>query len=47
MLKTILRILGLSKKDDLSGLGLEIRELIKGKEIDPQKLIELQAEINK
>ena len=29
MLKTILRILGLSKKDDLSGLGLEIRELIK------------------
>tara|TARA_R100001509_G_scaffold133972_2_gene87502 strand:- start:2061 stop:2435 length:375 start_codon:yes stop_codon:yes gene_type:complete len=47
MLKTILRILGLNKKDDLSGLGLEIRELIKGKEIDPQKLIELQAEINK
>ena len=47
MLKTILRILGLSKKDDLSGLGLEIRELLKGKEIDPQKLIELQAEINK
>ena len=47
MLKTILRILGLSKKDDLSGLGLEIRELIKGKEIDPQKLIELQGEINK
>ena len=26
---------------------MEIRELIKGKEIDPQKLIELQAEINK
>ena len=47
MLKTILRILGLNKTDDLSGLGLEIRELIKGKEIDPQKLIELQAEINK
>ena len=47
MLKTILRILGLSKKYDLSGLGLEIRELIKGKEIDPQKLIELQGEINK
>ena len=47
MLKTLLRILGIGKKDDLSGLGLEIRELIKGKEIDPQKLIELQAEINK
>lgn len=47
MLKGLLQILGLSKKDDLSGLGLEIRELLKGKEIDPQKLIELQAEINK
>ena len=42
-----LRILGIGKTDDLSGLGLEIRELIKGKEIDPQKLIELQGEINK
>ena len=47
MLKALLNILGLSKKDNVSGLGLEIRELIKGKEIDPQKLIELQAEINK
>jgi len=47
MLRALLNILGLSKKDDLSGLGLEIRELLKGKEIDPQKLIELQAEINK
>ena len=47
MLKTLLKILGIGKKDDISGLGLEIRELIKGKEIDPQKLIELQAEINK
>ena len=37
----------LSKKDNVSGLGLEIRELLKGKEIDPQRLIELQAEINK
>ena len=26
---------------------MEIRELIKGKEIDPQQLIELQSEINK
>ena len=47
MLKALLNILGISKKDNVSGLGLEIRELIKGKEIDPQKLIELQAEINK
>jgi len=47
MLKTLLKILGIGKKDDISGLGLEIRELIKGKEIDPQKLIELQSEINK
>ena len=44
---TLLKILGIGKKDDISGLGLEIRELIKGKEIDPQKLIELQSEINK
>jgi|TARA_E500000318_G_scaffold46841_1_gene44163 hypothetical protein len=47
MLKALLNILGLSKKDNVSGLGLEIRELLKGKEIDPQRLIELQAEINK
>jgi len=47
MLKGLLRILGIGKQDDISGLGLEIRELLKGKEIDPQKLIELQAEINK
>jgi len=47
MLRALLNILGLAKKDDISGLGLEIRELLKGKEIDPQKLIELQAEINK
>ena len=47
MLKGLLKILGIGKTDDLSGLGLEIRELLKGKEIDPQKLIELQGEINK
>lgn len=47
MLKILKRLLGFSDKNDISGLGLEIRELIKGKEIDPQKLIELQAEINK
>jgi len=47
MLKALLNLLGVNKKDNISGLGLEIRELLKGKEIDPQKLIELQAEINK
>jgi len=47
MLKSLLRILGVGGKDNLSGLGVEIRELLKGKEIDPQKLIELQGEINK
>ncbi len=47
MLKALLNILGFSKKESVSGLGLEIRELLKGKEIDPQKLIELQGEINK
>jgi hypothetical protein len=47
MLKALLKILGVGKKEDISGLGLEIRELLKGKEIDPQKLIELQGEINK
>ena len=47
MLKLLKRLLGFSDKNDIGGLGLEIRELIKGKEIDPQKLIELQGEINK
>jgi len=47
MLKALLNILGFSKKESVSGLGLEIRQLLKGKEIDPQKLIELQGEINK
>ena len=46
MLKLLRNLLGF-KDDSVSGLGLEIRELIKGKEIDPQKLIELQGEINK
>jgi len=46
MLKLLKNLLGF-KNNNVSGLGLEIRELIKGKEIDPQKLIELQSEINK
>ena len=46
MLKILKKLLGFKTNDDIGGLGLEIRELIKGKEIDPQKLIELQAQIN-
>jgi len=46
MLKLLKKLLGLKTSDDIGGLGLEIRELIKGKEIDPQTLIELQAQIN-
>jgi hypothetical protein len=46
MIKILKALLGL-RGNGGSGLGLEIRELIKGKEIDPQKLIELQGEINK
>ena len=46
MLKLLKKLLGFSNSG-VDGLGLEIRELIKGKEIDPQKLIELQGEINK
>lgn len=47
MLKLLKRLLGFKDSSDIGGLGMEIRELIKGKEIDPQQLIELQAEINK
>jgi hypothetical protein len=47
MLKLLKKILGLETQSDIGGLGMEIRELIKGKEIDPQQLIELQSEINK
>jgi len=46
MLKLLKKLLGFKTSDNIGGLGLEIRELIKGKEIDPQKLIELQAQIN-
>ena len=38
MLKLLKKLLGFSNSG-VDGLGLEIRELIKGKEIDPQKLI--------
>ena len=46
MFDILKKLLGFKSKDSIGGLGLEIRELIKGKEIDPQKLIELQAQIN-
>ncbi|MDA7765240.1 holin family protein [Flavobacteriaceae bacterium] len=49
MLKALLSLLGKSNsgKSPIGGLALDIREAIKGKEMDPQRLIELQAEINK
>ena len=49
MLKFLLSLIGKSDKgrSNIGGLALDIREAIKGKEIDPQRLIELQAEINK
>ena len=49
MLKILLSLLGKSDKgrSNIGGLALDIREAIKGKEMDPQRLIELQAEINK
>jgi hypothetical protein len=36
-----------SEKSPIGGLAWEIREAIKGKELDPKTIIELQAEINK
>lgn len=49
MLKMLLSLLGKSSsgRSNIGGLALDIREAIKGKEMDPQRLIELQAEINK
>ena len=49
MLKFLLSLIGKSDKgrSNIGGLALDIREAIKGKEMDPQRLIELQAEINK
>lgn len=46
MFDILKKLLGFKSSDNIGGLGLEIRELIKGKEIDPQTLIELQAQIN-
>ena len=49
MLKILMSLLGKndSGKSNIGGLAMDIREAIKGKELDPQKLIELQSEINK
>jgi len=49
MFKMLLSLLGSGGggRSPIGGLALEIREAIKGKEMDPQKLIELQSEINK
>jgi hypothetical protein len=49
MIKALLNLLGKgsSGKSPIGGLALDIREAIKGKELDPQRLIELQSEINK
>jgi len=49
MIKFLLSLIGKSDKgrSNIGGLALDIREAIKGKEMDPQRLIELQAEINK
>jgi hypothetical protein len=49
MLKILMSLLGKnsSGKSNLGGLAMDIREAIKGKELDPQRLIELQSEINK
>ena len=49
MIKFLLSLIGKGQNGNssLGGLALDIREAIKGKELDPQRLIELQAEINK
>ena len=48
MFKLLLGLLGKGNgnKSVAGGLAWEIREAIKGKELDPEKLIELQTKIN-
>ncbi len=48
MIKALLSLLGgkNNKKSAIGGLAWEIREAIKGKELDPKELIELQTKIN-
>lgn len=48
MLKLLMQLLG-GNKGESSAVGIlakDIREAIKGKELDPEKLIELQTKIN-
>lgn len=49
MIKLLLGLLkgGDGRKSVAGNLAWEIREAIKGKELDPQRLIELQSQINK
>lgn len=48
MIKALLSLLGgrRNEKSALGGLAWEIREAIKGKELDPKEIIELQTKIN-
>lgn len=48
MLKVLLSLLGKgdSKKSPVGNLAWEIREAIKGKELDPNELISIQTKIN-
>lgn len=43
----LLSFLGGGKGDGAGGLATDIREAIKGKELDPAEMIRLQGEINK
>ena len=48
MLKILLSLLGKSDsgRSSIGGLALDIREAIKGKELDPNQILELQTKIN-
>lgn len=48
MLKVLLGLLGggSSGRSKIGGLALELREAIKGKELDPNQILELQTKIN-
>lgn len=48
MLKAILSLLGggSTGRSKIGGLALDLREAIKGKELDPNQILELQTKIN-
>lgn len=48
MLKVLLSLLGKgdSGRSKIGGLALDLREAIKGKELDPNQILELQTKIN-